>query len=427
MFGFHRPKVYRSTQGCCICKAKSSSSRFTDSRRYEAEFESCFGLVESRSGEICNACVLLVKRWKKLPAGSDRTWNHVVDARAGPGIKTTLKPKKLKSNFSPRNIGICRVKETLKKQRSDARSTASSTSPSCSPSYSTHSDDGSDTEVGGSTREPSISFLDPTYWKRFVLLAHTIITLVSPGQVVIDSPEHLFILFQIEAAGRMTYLEVSTLASKPSSLGLNPNLAIICYPAFQKQGDSSMCVPSLGWTLNWTSRLLALIGRLDPAVYFMSWRAIAGILDKFLPCWEGSDNRPSITLAKKPLRQHRRSKGAWQSSEIVFQMKSNLFLVHKCSALPVTLCEQKESVLRHRVQGSLWGGGHQPSFIQAVLREYQADCDRRAKAQLGTTTTVAGFRAKVAMGGDAPPMPAVEEHPLTPSLILCILDSVQHR
>lgn len=24
MFSFHKPKVYRSTQGCCICKAKSS-------------------------------------------------------------------------------------------------------------------------------------------------------------------------------------------------------------------------------------------------------------------------------------------------------------------------------------------------------------------------------------------------------------------
>uniref|UniRef100_UPI00358F6AB8 SIN3-HDAC complex-associated factor n=1 Tax=Myxine glutinosa TaxID=7769 RepID=UPI00358F6AB8 len=166
MFGFHRPKVYRSPQGCCICKAKSSSSRFTDSRRYEAEFESCFGLVESRSGEICNACVLLVKRWKKLPAGSDRTWNHVVDARAGPGIKTTLRPKKLKSNFSPRNIGLRRVKDNLKKQSSDTCSTASSTSPSRSPSYSAHSDDSSDTEVGGGTREPSMSFLDPTYWKR---------------------------------------------------------------------------------------------------------------------------------------------------------------------------------------------------------------------------------------------------------------------
>lgn len=34
-------------------------------------------LCETRSGEICNACVLLVKRWKKLPAGSKKNWNHV--------------------------------------------------------------------------------------------------------------------------------------------------------------------------------------------------------------------------------------------------------------------------------------------------------------------------------------------------------------
>ena len=37
----------------------------------------CFQLRERRSGEICNACVLLVKRWKKLPTGSERNWNHV--------------------------------------------------------------------------------------------------------------------------------------------------------------------------------------------------------------------------------------------------------------------------------------------------------------------------------------------------------------
>lgn len=34
-------------------------------------------LHEARSGDICNACVLLVKRWKKLPAGSKKNWNHV--------------------------------------------------------------------------------------------------------------------------------------------------------------------------------------------------------------------------------------------------------------------------------------------------------------------------------------------------------------
>uniref|UniRef100_A0A2R9AXH9 FAM60A n=1 Tax=Pan paniscus TaxID=9597 RepID=A0A2R9AXH9_PANPA len=80
MFGFHTPKMYRSIEGCCICRAKSSSSRFTDSKRYEKDFQSCSGLHETPSGDICNACVLLVKRWKKL---------------AGPSLKTTLKPKKV--------------------------------------------------------------------------------------------------------------------------------------------------------------------------------------------------------------------------------------------------------------------------------------------------------------------------------------------
>ncbi|UXI16273.1 Gly 6-like protein [Sarcoptes scabiei] len=92
MFSFHKPKIYRSISGCCICRAKSSSSRFTDSKKYESEFEKCFRIEEKRSGEICNACVLLVKRWKKLPSGTNKNWHHVVDARAGPGTKS------LKSN-----------------------------------------------------------------------------------------------------------------------------------------------------------------------------------------------------------------------------------------------------------------------------------------------------------------------------------------
>lgn len=89
MFSFHKPKIYRSNLGCCICKAKSSSSRFTDSQKYENEFERCFRIQEKRSGEICNACVLLVKRWKKLSPENRQTkhWHHVVDARAGPGTK----------------------------------------------------------------------------------------------------------------------------------------------------------------------------------------------------------------------------------------------------------------------------------------------------------------------------------------------------
>ncbi|KAH8265990.1 hypothetical protein KR038_003853 [Drosophila bunnanda] len=94
MFNFHKPRVYRSADGCCICRAKSSSSRFTASRKYEKESMQCFNLHEPRNGEICNACVLLVKRYKRLPAGSKRHWGHVVDARAGPGTKSLAKQKK---------------------------------------------------------------------------------------------------------------------------------------------------------------------------------------------------------------------------------------------------------------------------------------------------------------------------------------------
>jgi len=93
MAAFHKPKIYRSTFGCCICKAKSSSSRFTSSKKYEGAFRNCFKLQELRHGEVCNACVLIVKRWTKLPKDSNKNWAHVVDARNGPGIKNVLKAK----------------------------------------------------------------------------------------------------------------------------------------------------------------------------------------------------------------------------------------------------------------------------------------------------------------------------------------------
>lgn len=42
MSNYHKPRTFRSLHGCCICKAKSSSSRFTDSEKYEHDFSGCF-------------------------------------------------------------------------------------------------------------------------------------------------------------------------------------------------------------------------------------------------------------------------------------------------------------------------------------------------------------------------------------------------
>ena len=93
MAAFHKPKIFRSPSGCCICKAKSSSSRFTSSSKYETSFSNCFKLSESRHGELCNACVLIIKRWRNLPEKTTKHWNHVVDARNGPGIKNIPRHK----------------------------------------------------------------------------------------------------------------------------------------------------------------------------------------------------------------------------------------------------------------------------------------------------------------------------------------------
>lgn len=168
MFSFHKPKVFRSANGCCICKAKSSSSRFTDSKRYEPYFEKCFGLEEDRAGEICNACVLLVKRFIKLPAGSNRNWNHVVDARCGPGIKSMVRAKKLQKP----DENAAEVADDFKKkhvyQRKNKRTPL--------------------TDKVVRNRNPSIDispFLDMSFWKREKICCGTIFRAPN-GEVAVD-------------------------------------------------------------------------------------------------------------------------------------------------------------------------------------------------------------------------------------------------
>ena len=94
------------------------SSRFTSSIKYEKYFTNCFKLTETRNGDVCNACVLVVKRWRNLPDKSKNTknWNHVVDARNGPGIKNIPRFKsehqhpekfeKIKRKHRPKKLNI---------------------------------------------------------------------------------------------------------------------------------------------------------------------------------------------------------------------------------------------------------------------------------------------------------------------------------
>jgi len=150
-----------------------------------------------------------VKRWKKLPAGSNRNWHHVVDARAGPGTKSMNKiknkakmeekllkkkhkhkHKKPKNNKPGANGGVnCRSSGGLSDDVADYYSDHSSQSGYLSNS------DGSDDE--SSTRSKSnkrrkqsnplqySSFLDLNYWKKTEVCCGVIFK--GPrGEVVID-------------------------------------------------------------------------------------------------------------------------------------------------------------------------------------------------------------------------------------------------
>jgi len=154
----YKPKIYRSQEGCCICKAKSSSSRFTDSGKYEDDCTDCFKLAENRRGEICNACVLIVKRWKKLPRNTGKNWAHVVDARTGPGTKNIFKQKKKDSPVPPfekpykyKHVYKRKPMKTKKREEEEEQQ-VNMLSTRAGPWSSTYS----------STPE----FLDNSYWRR---------------------------------------------------------------------------------------------------------------------------------------------------------------------------------------------------------------------------------------------------------------------
>ncbi|KAF3423847.1 hypothetical protein E2986_06813 [Frieseomelitta varia] len=191
MFSFHKPKVYRSSTGCCICKAKSSSSRFTDSKKYEDDFMECFQLEERRTGEICNACVLLV-----------------VDARAGPGIKSLTKFKsknKKKIKDIPEKFEKIMKKKHMYLKTDRDREQSPAMSDDLTEDYlNGHGSKGSsrtgspmssddipvtekqlDMQVDSVSKNDLTGFIDLTYFKREIICCGTIFR--GPyGEVVMD-------------------------------------------------------------------------------------------------------------------------------------------------------------------------------------------------------------------------------------------------
>jgi len=147
---------------------------------------------EDRQGDICNACVLIVKRWNKLPASQTKNWAHVVDARQGPGTKIVSRPKKkdeevecLKYKHKYVRKGGSKVPAVPAVKVSRSRSNSEGSNRSVSPSISEKTTSGSGS--GSSSPTPSLypDFLDPLYWRR-IKVCCGILFIGQLGEVMMD-------------------------------------------------------------------------------------------------------------------------------------------------------------------------------------------------------------------------------------------------
>jgi len=205
----YKPKIYRSQDGCCICKAKSSSSRFTDSGKYEDDCTDCFKLAENRRGEICNACVLIVKRWKKLPRNTGKNWAHVVDARTGPGTKNIFKQKKKESPvpfekpYKYKHVYKRKPLKTKKREEQSMEDHNHISRPAWSSTYC-------------STPE----FLDNSYWRRQTVCCG-VVYLGRLGEAMLD--QRLYQPCTKNGKHELTLSPTAPLMEAPGSSSLQPS------------------------------------------------------------------------------------------------------------------------------------------------------------------------------------------------------------
>ncbi|VDP55948.1 unnamed protein product [Schistosoma mattheei] len=118
---------FRSQLGCCICGTKSSSSRFTSSQRYAEHFGACFGPQgTTRSGDLCNACVLCVKRW--LQRGRQPNFFvQVLDSKKGPGPKHMKEITKRARRREAKQQAAAAIASSVSKEQKSVKSASITT------------------------------------------------------------------------------------------------------------------------------------------------------------------------------------------------------------------------------------------------------------------------------------------------------------
>ena len=65
--------VKRSKLGCVVCGKKSQQIYFRDASAYTGDLESCFGILSTFAGDICEGCRRAIQEHRR----SGKTFHHV--------------------------------------------------------------------------------------------------------------------------------------------------------------------------------------------------------------------------------------------------------------------------------------------------------------------------------------------------------------
>ena len=153
-------------------------------------------------GEICNACVLIVKRWRQLPLGTSKNWAHVVDARAGPGHNTkkmmvpvVLKPsvkkrpiEEVEEERSPKILRKMKKKKLLNKAEARVAKIEHTRAKRKNPEGVRRRVVGEQRSINNCTS----GFIDFGYWRRWVLNLLKLSTRISIDNKMLQNGQLLW-------------------------------------------------------------------------------------------------------------------------------------------------------------------------------------------------------------------------------------------
>lgn len=76
-----RRTLYRSIDGCTICRVKSARHAFVDSNKWKKYFMDVFGLSDNRSNDICHLCLKSLNKWRRSGKNAKPDFRQIVDSK----------------------------------------------------------------------------------------------------------------------------------------------------------------------------------------------------------------------------------------------------------------------------------------------------------------------------------------------------------